>query len=78
MVWAMALSDLDARVLRFAATAPRGLGEREAAIRSQLGMSPTRYYQRLNLLLDDADALAESPLLVRRLTRLRDSRLGNG
>lgn len=38
-------------------------------------MSPTRYYQRLNILLEDVEALAAYPVLVHRLTRIRDSRL---
>lgn len=71
----MALSECDARLLRFTETAPRELGEREEAIRRELGMSPTRYYQRLNILLEDVDALAAYPVLVHRLTRIRDSRL---
>jgi hypothetical protein len=37
-------------------------------------MSATRYYQVLNALIDRADALAEDPLLVRRLRRLRAER----
>lgn len=66
------LSDTDLSVLRFAARAPRSLGAREDAIRTELDMTPTRYYQRLNILLDSPDALATEPQLVRRLQRLRD------
>ena len=67
------LTDTDLAVLRFAARAPRSLGAREDAIRTELGMSPIRYYQRLNALLDSPDALAAEPQLVRRLQRLRDA-----
>ncbi|MDK8242026.1 MULTISPECIES: DUF3263 domain-containing protein [Corynebacterium] len=67
------LSDTDLAVLRFAARAPRSLGKREDAIRAELGMTPIRYYQRLNVLLDNPDALAAEPQLVRRLQRLRDA-----
>ena len=42
-------------------------GTKEAAIRSELGVSGTRYYQRLRELLDDASAYAYDPLTVRRL-----------
>ncbi len=66
------LSDTDLQVLRFAARAPRSIGAREDAVRSELGMTPTRYYQRLNILLDSPEALALEPQLIRRLQRLRD------
>lgn len=66
------LTDTDLAVLRFAARAPRSIGTREDAIRSELGMQPIRYYQHLNRLLDSPDALAAEPQLVRRLQRLRD------
>lgn len=39
-----------------------------------LGMSPTRYYQLLNALIDTHPALAADPLLVKRLRCLRDAR----
>lgn len=66
------LSEADLAVLRFAAHAPRSIGAREDRIRSELGMQPIRYYQRLNALLDSPAALAAEPQLVRRLQRLRD------
>ncbi|MBF4548064.1 DUF3263 domain-containing protein [Corynebacterium afermentans subsp. lipophilum] len=66
------LSDTDLSVLRFAARAPRSIGAREDAVRSELGMQPIRYYQHLNRLLDSPEALAAEPQLVRRLQRLRD------
>jgi len=49
-------------------------GAKEAAIRSQLGLTATRYYQVLHAVIDDPAALAEDPLLVRRLQRLRAKR----
>jgi hypothetical protein len=49
-------------------------GAKETAIRDQFGVTPTRYYQVLNALVDRSDALAADPLLVRRLRRLRSSR----
>ena len=66
------LTETDLSVLRFAARAPRSIGAREDAVRSELGMQPIRYYQQLNRLLDSPDALAAEPQLVRRLQRLRD------
>ncbi|MCQ9333922.1 DUF3263 domain-containing protein [Corynebacterium phoceense] len=68
------LSDLDAALLDFEAQAPRAVGAKEAAIRERFDMSPVRYHQRLNRLLDSADALAYSPQLVGRLRRVRDRR----
>lgn len=52
----------------------RHAGAREQAIVAELGMTPTRYYQMLNRLLDDEAALAHDPVTVHRLRRLRDSR----
>lgn len=49
-------------------------GAKEEAIRELFGMSPTRYYQVLNALVDRPEALAADPMLVKRLRRLRTSR----
>ncbi len=49
-------------------------GAKETAIRDRFGVTPTRYYQVLNALVDRPDALAAEPLLVRRLRRLRLAR----
>jgi hypothetical protein len=51
-----------------------GPGAKERAIRERLGMSPVRYYQLLNALLDDESALAHDPVTVNRLRRVRDER----
>ena len=68
------LSDLDAAILDFEETAPRSIGRKEEAIRAQLDISPVRYHQRLNLLLDAPAAAQFHPLLVARLRRLREER----
>lgn len=52
----------------------RYAGVKEARIHDELGMTPTRYTQVLNALLDDSTAEALDPQLVRRLRRLRDAR----
>ena len=70
----MALSDRDRAILQFERSWWQLDGSKEAAIREQLGLSPTRYYQLLAGLLDSDEALAFDPLLVRRLRRLRDRR----
>ncbi|MCV2489678.1 DUF3263 domain-containing protein [Geodermatophilus sp. YIM 151500] len=49
-------------------------GAKETAIRRCFDVTPTRYYQTLNALLDRPDALAADPLLVRRLRRVRTAR----
>ena len=68
------LSDLDAAILDFEETAPRSIGRKEEAIRAQLDISPVRYHQRLNLLLDAPAAAQSHRLLVARLRRLREER----
>lgn len=49
-------------------------GAKEAAIRENLGMNSTRYYQALNALIDRPEAIAYDAVLVRRLQRLRHER----
>jgi hypothetical protein len=46
-------------------------GAKVGAIRAETGLSPTRYYQMLNALLDRADALEYDPVTVNRLRRIR-------
>lgn len=71
------LSDRDRAVLGVERRNWPGPGAKERAIRERLGMSPTRYYQLLNALLDDPRALAHDPVTVNRLRRVRESRRGN-
>lgn len=47
---------------------------KEARIRQQFDWSATRYYQRLNTLIDRDDVLAHDPVLVKRLRRMRAQR----
>lgn len=68
------LSDRDRAILTLEAAWPRHSGMKEETIRTQLGMSPARYYQLLGRLIDTEAALDFDPMLVRRLRRLRDSR----
>jgi hypothetical protein len=49
-------------------------GAKETAIREQFGLSTVRYYQRLNWIIDQSQAMAHDPLLVRRLKRTRLAR----
>jgi hypothetical protein len=47
---------------------------KERAIRARLGLSPAGYYQLLNRLIDEPNALTYDPMLVKRLRRLRVAR----
>lgn len=49
-------------------------GPKETAIRERFELSATRYYQILQELLDDPDAMAYDPLVIRRLRRSRTRR----
>jgi hypothetical protein len=49
-------------------------GAKEQAIRELFDMSPTRYYQLVNRLIDKSAALEADPMLVKRLRRLRSGR----
>ncbi|ARF56902.1 DUF3263 domain-containing protein [Streptomyces gilvosporeus] len=71
---AAALSDRDEAVLAVERRSWPGPGAKERVIRERLGISPTRYYQLLNALLDDPRALAHDPVTVNRLRRIRDAR----
>jgi hypothetical protein len=64
----------DREILAFERQWWRFAGAKEAAIRERFEMSPTRYYQVLNALVDRPEALAVDPLLVRRLRRMRAAR----
>ncbi|PSJ24931.1 DUF3263 domain-containing protein [Streptosporangium nondiastaticum] len=68
------LSELDLAVLALERRSFSGPGAKERAVRERLGMTPTRYYQLLGALLDDARALAHDPVTVNRLRRIRDAR----
>jgi Protein of unknown function (DUF3263) len=49
---------------------------KERAVRHRFGLSTARYYQLLNRLIEQPEALRYDPLLVRRLRRLREARRG--
>ena len=70
----MALSDRDRAILDFERSWWLEPGPKEVAIKTRFDLSPTRYYQVLNELLESADAIAYDPLVVRRLRRLRERR----
>ncbi|WP_432491162.1 DUF3263 domain-containing protein [Kineococcus gypseus] len=69
-----ALSPRDAEVLAFERRWWRYAGAKDQAVRELFDLSPTRYYQVLNALIDTPEALAHDPVLVKRLRRMRSSR----
>lgn len=68
------LSDRDREILAFEREWFRHGGAKERAVRDRFGVSATRYYQILNTLIDSPEAMAEDPMLVKRLQRLREAR----
>ena len=69
------LSDLEVAILEFERNWWRYAGAKEAAIKELFDLTAPRYYQLLNDLIDRDDALAASPMLVKRLRRLREARM---
>jgi Protein of unknown function (DUF3263) len=71
---ASTLSDLEHRILEFERSWWRYAGAKESSIKELFDLTPPRYYQLLNDLIDREDALLASPMLVKRLRRLRQAR----
>ena len=70
-----ALSDLEVRILDFERQWWRYAGAKETGVKEQFNLSAREYYELLNNLIDREDALAASPLLIKRLRRLREARI---
>jgi hypothetical protein len=68
------LTDLERDLLAFEHLTWRHAGSRDTAIRERFDMTPTRYHQLLNALIDRPAALAHDPVTVKRLRRLREQR----
>lgn len=68
------LAERDQRILEFERQWWKFAGAKEQAIREQFDMSATRYYQVLNALIDQPEALNFDPMLVKRLQRMRAAR----
>ena len=69
------LTDLETRILELERNWWRFAGAKETAIKDLFDMTAPRYYQLLNDLIDRDDALEASPMLVKRLRRLREARM---
>jgi hypothetical protein len=50
-------------------------GAKDEAIRAELGLTPARYYQLLNAVIDSPAAVRHDPMLVHRLQRVREARM---
>ena len=70
----MELSDRDRAILDFERSWWTRRGAKEEAIRRELRISGTRYYQLLGMLVDEPAAVAYDPLTVKRFRRDRDRR----
>jgi hypothetical protein len=70
----MGLSARDRAILDFERGWWSRPGPKEIAIRAELGVSATRYYEILRRLVDDRAAYDYDPLTVKRVRRERDRR----
>lgn len=68
------LEPRDRAILDFEREWWKHVGTKEQSIREHFDLSPTRYYQLLNRLIDDERALSYDPMLVKRLRRMRVAR----
>ncbi len=68
------LSDTDRAILDLEERMPAHSGAKERAIRELTGTGPARYYQRCDNLIELPEVIAERPMLVNRLMRLRAQR----
>lgn len=69
------LTPADLEVLEFARASWRYVGARDNAILERFGHLATRYFQRLDALLDHPQAAAYNPTHVRQLLQLRQARV---
>jgi hypothetical protein len=65
------LTDRERVILAFERQWWKYAGAKDQAIREIFGISPTRYYQLVNDLIEKHEALMADPMLVKRLRRLR-------
>lgn len=70
----MSFTDRDRRLLDFESRWGGHGAAKEEAIRRELELTPARYYQLLERVIDQPDAAAYDALLVHRLRRMRENR----
>ncbi len=68
------LTQRDREILDFERTWWNDPAPKDVQVLERFELSATRYHQLLSALLDDAEAMAYDPLVVRRLQRHRDRR----
>jgi uncharacterized protein DUF3263 len=68
------LAHRERAILEFERTWWKGPRPKHRAIRARFGLSASRYYEVLDRLIDEPDALAHDPMLVKRLRRNRAAR----
>ncbi|MGB3443555.1 MAG: DUF3263 domain-containing protein [Actinophytocola sp.] len=68
------LTERERAILAFERQWWKYAGAKEQAIRELFDVSPTRYYQLVNRLIDKNEALEADAMLVKRLRRLRATR----
>ena len=68
------MTDDERTAIRLAAAQYRYPAVRETHAMEQLGLTPTRYWALVGRLIDRGDVLAEMPVEVGRLRRLREAR----
>ena len=68
------LMELEIRILDFERQWWRYAGAKESSIKELFDLTPPKYYQLLNNLIDRPEALVAAPMLVKRLRRLREAR----
>lgn len=68
------LTDHERAMLDFERQWWRYSGAKEQAIRDLFDVTPTRFFQQLNALIDRPEALAYAPQVVKRLQRVRTKR----
>ena len=71
---ATGLTDRDREMLEFERQWWKYPGAKDTAIRERFDMSPTRYYQVLDALIDRPEAMSHDAQVVNRLRRLREAR----
>lgn len=68
------LTDADRAIIDFENQWWKFPAMKEEAIRERFGMSAIRYYQRLNALILNPEAVVYAPVVVNRLRRARTAR----
>lgn len=69
-----ALTEVEKRILALEQGFYRYAGVKDQQIFEAVRMSPTRYYQVLNELIDTDEAMRWDPMTCKRLQRLREAR----